>query len=77
MLKVLKDHLYTTQERMKKLADRKRREVEFAVGDLVYLKLHPYQQSFVVSQRNEKLSPNFFGPYRVEAHVGTLTYGLS
>lgn len=49
MLGVLKEHLRDVQERMKKFADRKRREVEFEVGDLVYLKLRPYRQSSMMA----------------------------
>lgn len=32
------------QEKMKKSADRKRREVEFQVGEWVFLKICPYCQ---------------------------------
>ena len=39
MLGALKEHLRIAQEKMKKHADMKRRDVEYMVGDLVFLKL--------------------------------------
>lgn len=41
MLKVLKLNIRKAQERMKHFADRKRSEVEFAINDLVLVKLQP------------------------------------
>lgn len=59
MLEQLKMHLGKAQ------ADGKRRDIEFKVGDLVYLKLRPYQQISVAKKRNEKLAPRFYGPFKV------------
>lgn len=42
-LLILKEHLRLSQERMKKQADKHRREVELDEGDMVYLKLRPYR----------------------------------
>lgn len=38
---VIKDNLNRAQEKMKHYADKKRKEREFAVGDMVYLKMQP------------------------------------
>jgi hypothetical protein len=40
---------------MKAQANKKRTELEFAEGDLVYLKLQPYVQSSVATRSNQKL----------------------
>lgn len=43
VLDELKTQLIGAQNRMKQQADKKRREVEFQVGDLVFLKIQPYK----------------------------------
>lgn len=43
ILDELKAHLIQAQQRMKLQEDKHRREVEFQVGDYVYLKLQPYR----------------------------------
>ena len=62
---------------MKNFADQGRREMEFAVGDLVYLKLHPYRQSTVAFRSSLKLSPRFFGPYAIVEKIGHVAYRLA
>ena len=58
----LKEHLRIAQERMKKYADQKRREVD-QVEDMVFLKIRPYRQVSLRKKRNEKLS-SFFVPIK-------------
>lgn len=75
-LKSLKSNLARAQNRMKLLADQKRQDFEFAVGDQVLLKLQPYTQSTVASRPYPKLSYKYFGPYTVLERVGSMAYRL-
>ena len=52
MLEQLKLNLMWAQQRMKAYADAKRKELEFQVGDLVFVKLQPYRQHSVALRRN-------------------------
>lgn len=76
ILKTLRANLFKAQGRMKHFADQRRRELEFEVRDHVYVKLQPYRQSSVVSRASAKLSPRFFGPYKILAKVGKVAYRI-
>ena len=55
VLRQLKTNLHSANNRMKQQADSKRRDIDFQVGGMVFLRLHPYQQHFVfdAGQLNE------------------------
>lgn len=61
---------------MKQMADKKRCDVEFQEGDMVYLKLQPYRQSTVFRRANQKLTNKFFGPYKILHKFGSVAYKL-
>ena len=75
-LDALKMQPERAQLRMKTQVDRKCREVQFEVGDKVYLKLWPYRQQSLASWPNEKLVPQYYGPFSIEACVGLVAYRL-
>ena len=70
ILQLLKDNLVKAQDRMKKYADKDRTERVFDVGDWVFLRFQPYRQFSVGGRRPQKLSPLFFGPYKVLQWIG-------
>lgn len=65
-LNAQKEHLRVAQDRMKKQADQSRRELEFEVGEEVFLKSRPYRQRSFARKRSEKLVPKFFGPWSLQ-----------
>jgi hypothetical protein len=75
-LQSLKQHLAAAQNRMKVMADRKRADLQFCVGDQVLLKLQPYIQSSVANRPFPKLAYKYYGPYTVTAKVGSAAYKL-
>lgn len=72
----LRLHLERAQCRMQTAANKHRREEEFAVGDLVFLKLRNFRQRSVFKGRSGKLAPRYFGPFPVLARVGKVAYRL-
>ena len=76
LLSVLKTNLQLAQNRMKVQADKKRIERHFNVGDMVYLKLVPYQLHSLVNHSYHKLQPRFYGPYAVLEKIGVVAYRL-
>ncbi|KAL4558872.1 hypothetical protein LXL04_037076 [Taraxacum kok-saghyz] len=61
---------------MKVQADKKRTEVEFKEGEIVYLKLKPYRQQSLARRKFEKLAARYYGPYKVLQKVGKVAYNL-
>lgn len=53
------------QNKMKRNFDKGHREVQFEVGDLVFVKLQPYCQHSILGRTNQKLSSRYTGPYPI------------
>nr|CAN80324.1 hypothetical protein VITISV_015014 [Vitis vinifera] len=73
---LIKERLKTTQSRHKSYADRRRRDLEFEVGDHVFLKVSPMKYVMRFGRKG-KLSPRFVGPFEILERVGTLAYKVA
>jgi hypothetical protein len=72
----VRENLRIAQSRQKSYADKRRRELTFAVGDRVYLKVSPLRgtKRFLVKG---KLASRYVGPYPITKRIGSLAYQLA
>nr|GEW63783.1 hypothetical protein [Tanacetum cinerariifolium] len=71
----IKDRLKVARDRQKSYADKKRKPLEFSVGDYVLLKVSPWK-GVVRFRKKEKLEPQFVGPFGIIEKVGPVAYKL-
>ena len=74
-VRLIRDRLKEASDRQKSYADLKRNEIEFTVGDMVFLKVSPWKKILRFGKKG-KLSPRFIGPYRIVKRVGPVAYQL-
>jgi hypothetical protein len=74
-VKLIKKNLEATQARQKSYHDKKRKPLQFEVGDFVYLKVLPTKgvQRFGIKR---KLAPRYIGPYEIMEACGPVAYKL-
>ncbi|GJX42597.1 putative reverse transcriptase domain-containing protein [Tanacetum coccineum] len=72
---LIKQRMQAAQDRQKSYADRKRKPMEFEVGDRVMLKVSPWKGVVRFGKRG-KLNPRYVRPFRVLAKVGKVAYRL-
>ena len=70
-----RENLRIAQSRQKSYIDKRRRDLEFKVGDYVYLKVSPLRGTIRFHVKG-KLAPRYVGPYRICQRVGKLAYKL-
>lgn len=76
LLTVLKQELANARNQMKQIADRRRSDRTFEIGDLVYLKVRRFLQQPYTVVPPSKLSPKYFRPYPIVAKIGPVAYRL-
>ncbi|KAL0462209.1 UNVERIFIED_CONTAM: hypothetical protein Slati_0108500 [Sesamum latifolium] len=75
-IQIVKKCLKAAQDRQKSYVDKHRREMEYEVGDKVFLKVSPWK-GILRFGRQGKLSPRYIGPYEIIERIGSLAYRLA
>ncbi|XP_038711753.1 uncharacterized protein LOC120005947 [Tripterygium wilfordii] len=73
---LIRDKLLATQSRYKAYIDHRRRDLEFTVGDHVFLRVSPMKGVMRFGMRG-KLNPRYIGPFEVLERVGAVAYRLA
>ncbi|GJW41766.1 putative reverse transcriptase domain-containing protein [Tanacetum coccineum] len=71
----IKDRLKAARDRQKSYADKRRKPLEFSVGDYVLLKVSPWK-GVVRFGKKGKLAPRFVRPFEIIEKVGHVAYRL-
>ena len=74
-IRVIRQRIKQAQDRQKSYANVRRKELEFEVGDFVFLKVAPYRHVLRFGKKG-KLAPRFIGPYEILERVGPVAYRL-
>jgi hypothetical protein len=74
-VKVIQANLKTAQSRQKSYADKRRKPLQFQVGDFVYLRVSPTKgvQRFGIKG---KLAPRYVGPFEILKVCGPVAYKI-
>ena len=75
-VRVIRSRLKEASDRQKSYADLKRKDIEFSVGDKVFLKVSPWKKVLRFGKKG-KLSPRFIGPHEILECVGPVAYRLA
>ncbi|KAA0058263.1 pol protein [Cucumis melo var. makuwa] len=69
----IRARMLTAQSRQKIYADVRRKDLEFEVGDVVFLKVAP-MKGVLRFEKKGKLSPRFVGPFEILKRIGPVAY---
>ncbi|GKB61411.1 putative reverse transcriptase domain-containing protein [Tanacetum coccineum] len=71
----IKSRIQAARDRQKSYADKRRKPLEFQVGDKVILKVSTWKGVICFGKRG-KLNPRYIGPFKILAKVETVAYRL-
>ncbi|XP_071933751.1 uncharacterized protein [Coffea arabica] len=74
-VKLICQRIQIAQSRQKSYADNRRKDLEFWIGDQVFLKITPLKASLMAG-KEKKLQSRFVGPYKILQRVGNVAYKL-
>ncbi|KAL5838964.1 hypothetical protein ACOSQ4_011572 [Xanthoceras sorbifolium] len=75
-VRIIQERLKVVQSRQKSYADLHRREVEYEIGDYVFLKVTPMRGVTRFGVKG-KLAPRYIGPFEIIERVGQVAYRLN
>ncbi|GJW04340.1 putative reverse transcriptase domain-containing protein [Tanacetum coccineum] len=70
---LIKEKLKAARDRQKSYADKRRKPLEFEVGDQVLLKVSPWK-GVVHFRKKGKLAPRYVGPFEILERIGLVAY---
>lgn len=76
VVKLIRERMKTAQSCQKSYTDKRRRPLEFLVGDSVFLKVAP-MKGVMSFRKKGKLSPRYIGPYEILERIGKVAYILA
>nr|XP_027083685.1 uncharacterized protein LOC113705986 [Coffea arabica] len=74
-VKLIRERLQTAKSRQKSYADTRRKDLEFEIGDKVFLRVKPMKGG-VKSKKGKKLKPRYIGPFEILKRIGKMAYQL-
>ncbi|TYK19165.1 ty3-gypsy retrotransposon protein [Cucumis melo var. makuwa] len=72
----IRARMLTAQSRQKSYADVQRKDLEFELGDMIFLKVAP-MKGVPRFEKKGKLSPCFVGPFEILERIGPVAYRLA
>jgi hypothetical protein len=75
IVKMIRKNLEVAQARQKSYHDKRRKPLQFEVGDFVYLKVSPTKGVQRIGIKG-KLAPRYIGPYEIMEACGLVAYKL-
>ena len=73
---IIQERMRTAFSRQKSYTDPRRRDVQFGVGDHVFLKISPMKGVMRFGKKG-KLTPRYIGPFEILDKVGNVSYRLA
>jgi hypothetical protein len=75
-IELIRERLRVAQSRQKSYADTRRRDLEFEIGDMVFVRVAPMKGVMRFGKKG-KLSPRYVGPFEILERVGPVAYKLA
>ena len=72
-VEMVRRRMKEAQDRQKSYADKRRKDLEFEVGDVVYVKITPIK-GVIRFGKAGKLAPRYIGPFKIIERIGSLAY---